>query len=161
MTAHALTQRIRNNITDIFRAPGKLVVFIIVIGMLLYNGFDLWSRHNANEVKKLAGVYHDVMAIGTAAVAWDLRKGGAGRYDDVTVKTLVGADLLPSNFASNPYGGTYSITGTGKGFAVAATNLPVEACEKLVIYLTQAATVPPTCSKGTIVIYWRSEAGGR
>ena len=129
----------------------ELTVVLAVAGMLIVGA--LVAANTVMSSMKANRYVSDIALMVTAARAW---KGIGSSYKDLTVGDLVAMGRLPTDAATNPDGGTYTLAG-GDGTAVAVSQFTIttseadsKTCENVLAQIQTQSEGTATCTDSNL-----------
>jgi prepilin-type N-terminal cleavage/methylation domain-containing protein len=128
----------------------ELTVVLAVAGMLIVGA--LVAANTVMSSMKANRYVSDIALMVTAARAW---KGIGSSYKDLTVGDLVAMGRLPTDAATNPDGGTYTLVGgtavgeTGQ-FTITTSEADSKTCENVLAQIQTQSEGTATCTDGNL-----------
>lgn len=123
----------------------ELITVISIIAILAVGGFQYFR--SSKETARTSKTVEVVRQIGTGAISWGQSRS---TYSGISLSTLQSGGYVASNLSANPFGGAYTISGSGTTFTVTATTMTDNACAQAIDLLSSDTTATPTCTSGTL-----------
>lgn len=122
------------------------IVIAIAVAAILLGGFIAYGSSTKDSARATKTV--DVIRqISTAATTWGQSKSS---YGSVSLSALQTGGYLATNVSANPYGGAFTVSGSGTTVTITSAGMTTNGCAQAIDLLTNDASSTPTCTSGTL-----------